>query len=160
MAKVRYSSLVSGIAGKLGDIVYYRSKSPFFGYIRQYVTPREGPNNITFAASTANISHMYTQLGNLFLIEFRKYVDLYRQMPINRDELRQNADNRPAVWAKAIWAFCNHHHESAGASTITLNDIMELYQIDNIADLVKEGYLPKVAGWRSMTTKFTSNVSG
>ena len=48
MAKVVYSSLVTGIAGKISDVVYYRSSSSHFGYIREYNYPRIPESNHEF----------------------------------------------------------------------------------------------------------------
>jgi len=87
MAKVVYSSLVSGIAGKVDDIVYYRSRNNTFGYIRGYIYPRITQHNAIFGKENAERRQAVEATASGFKSDLDKYMQHYKNLPPESEKL-------------------------------------------------------------------------
>lgn len=161
MAKVIYSSLVSGIAGKVEDIVYYRSNNHYFGYIRSYQYPRITGNNVSFGEKVKAIGKFWGETSPGFRDEIEKYTNLYRNLPPDLHDLREKANSPTAIFVKIMFDFEDRHKDHVDLVSITPDDIIDLYpEIMNMKAIIANGYLPKLGEWKNMESPTFLGVGG
>ena len=159
MAKVVYSSLVSGIAGKVDDIVYYRGRNPTFGYIRGYIYPRITQHNTSFGKKMQNIGRLWEQTASGFKSDMEKYMYQYKNLPPDLKTLTEKANNSPAIFVKIMLEFEKRNSENIGLESIQIEDIYDLYpDMGSVSRMVENGYIPKMPGWKDLDSPLYSNV--
>lgn len=159
MAKVVYSSLVTGIAGKISDVVYYRSSSSHFGYIREYNYPRIPESNHEFGAKIRAIGKLWGEVTPLYKEDLALYLKKYRVLDPDIKSLTERANNAPAIYVKWLFAFADKYPDN-----ITLQDLaptdFELYpQYNTLSGVISAGFLPKVEGWSELTAPMFSDIT-
>jgi len=159
MAKVVYSSLVSGIAGKVDDIVYYRSRNNTFGYIRGYIYPRITQHNAIFGKKMQNVGRLWEATASGFKSDLDKYMQHYKNLPPDLKTLTEKANNSPAIFVKIMFEFEKRNHEHIGLESVELDDIYDLYpEMESISRMVENGYIPKMPGWKALDSPLYSNI--
>ena len=159
MAKIVYSSLVAGIAGRMDDIVYYRSRNQYFGYIREYSYPRITPNNHRFGLKMQNVGKIWSETTAGFKKDMEKYMYHYRNLPPDLKSLTEKANNSTAIFVMAMYEFEKRNHEHIGLESITLVDIFDLYpEMRSVSEMVKNGILPRLPGWQELDSPIYSDV--
>lgn len=158
MAKVVYSSLVTGIAGKISDVVYYRSSSSHFGYIREYNYPRIPESNHEFGAKIRAIGKLWGEVTPAYILDIREYIKKYRVLEPDIKSLTERANNAPAIYVKWLFAFADKYPDN-----ITLQDLaptdFELYpQYNTLSGVIDAGFLPKIEGWKDLTAPMFLNI--
>lgn len=160
MAKIVYSSLVSGIAGRVDDIVYYRGRNPTFGYIRGYIYPRITPNNVRFGQKMHNVGKIWAETAPPFKSDMEKYMYQYRNLPPDLKTLTEKANNSPAIFVKVMFEFEKRNSEHIGLDSIALDDIYDLYpELRSVKSMVENGFLLKLPGWKDLDNPIYSDVS-
>ena len=161
MAKVIYSSLVSGIAGKVEDIVYYRSQNQYFGYIRSYQYPRITGNNVSFGEKVQAIGKFWGETSQGFRDELEKYTNLYRNLPPALHDLREKANSPTALFIKIMFNFEDRNKDHVDLVSITPDDIIDLYpEIMSMRAIITNAYLPKLGEWENMESPTFLGVGG
>ena len=161
MAKVIYSSLVAGIAGKVEDIVYYRSHNNYFGYIRSYIYPRITGHNIRFGEKVKAIGKFWGETSPGFRDEIEKYTNLYRNLPPDLQDLKEKANSPTALFIKIMFNFEDRHKEHVDLVSITPDDIIDLYpEIMSMRAIIANGYIPKLGEWENMESPTFPEMGG
>lgn len=159
MAKIVYSSLVSGIAGRVDDIVYYRARNNNFGYIRGYIYPRITTNNVRFGLKMQNVGRLWEETASGFKSDLEKYMHQYKNLPPDLKTLTEKANNSPAIFVKVMFEFEKRNHEHIGLESVELDDIFDLYpEMRSVRSMVENGYIPKMTGWKDLKEPLYSNI--
>ena len=155
MAKIKYASFVTGLSGKSGSNVFYRSSSSGFGYMRNHVTPIYTDTNEQRGKEFQNLGLQYRNLNTGAKEDFRNYARKYSNLPANSGDISVSANNGMAVFIKMCWRIKKTSTpEAVQLNSLTLSDIMTLYEIDSVAAAVGAGYLPAVPGYEDYTEVF------
>lgn len=155
MAKIKYASFVTGLSGKSGSSVFYRSSSPVFGYMRNYVTPAYTSNNENRGKEFHNLGVQYNALSQAAKDDFRAYARKYSQLPATGSgELGVRANNGMAVFVAMCWAIHRSNPQVYILDSITLSDIVTLVEVGSVYKAVLEGFLPSVDGYESYDGEF------
>jgi len=145
LAKIKYASFVTGLSGKSGSSVFYRSTSPTFGYLRNHVTPTYTETNKDRGDEFKNLGVQYRSLSEAAKIDFSDYARKYRLLPASGSgEIAVRANNGMAVFVKMMWNMSKEHGEPFQLRSITISDIVTLFMITNLQDAIDAGYLPAV----------------
>ena len=148
MAKIKYASFVTGLSGKSGSSVFYRSSSPTFGYLRNHVTPTYTDTNAERGKEFANLGVQYRSLTEAAKTDLRDYARKYRLLPASGSgEMAVRANNGMAVFVALLWAMAKEHGESFQLRSITINDITTMFMVTKLKDAIDLGYLPAVDGY-------------
>jgi len=155
MAKIKYASFVTGLSGKSGSSVFYRSSSPTFGYLRNLVTPTYTQTNADRGKEFHNLGVQYRSLTAAAKEDFRNYARKYRLLPSSGDgEIAVRANNGMACFVKMMWNLAKEHGESFQLGSITINDITTLFFIDSVKAAVNAGHLPAVDNYEEFDGAF------
>ena len=155
MAKIKYASFVTGLSGKSGSNVFYRSSSSGFGYMRNHVTPIYTDTNEQRGKEFQNLGVQYRKITTGGKEDFRSYARKYSNLPANSGDISVRANNGMAVFIAMCWRIKKTSEPGAvQLNSLTLSDITTLYEIHSVANAVDAGYLPAVPGYEEYTQPF------
>ena len=155
MAKIKYASFVTGLSGKSGSSVFYRSQSSAFGYLRNHVTPTYTATNETRGKEFANLGVQYRDLSAAAKIDFQDYARKYRLLPASGSgDMAVRANNGMACFVKMMWNIKKEAGESVNLASIVLSDITTLYFADSVKACINAGFLPAVDGYEEYDADF------
>ena len=154
MAKIKYASFVAGLAGKSGSSVFFRSSSPAFGYLREFVHPEATTNTALRGSEFKNLSALYRELSPDNKTEFATYAREYRNLPqIGKGDISVRANNGMACMVLMFW---NITRQETGfePATVTWGDITSLLNVTAISAAIALGFLPSVPGGSALSEEF------
>jgi len=155
MAKIKYASFITGLSGKSGSNVFYRSQSSAFGYMRNHVTPSYTETNATRGKEFANLGVQYRDLSSAAKTDFQDYARKYRLLPASGSgEMAVRANNGMACFVKMMWNIKKEAGESVNLASIVLSDITTLYFADSVKACINAGFLPAVDGYEAYDADF------
>ena len=155
MAKIKYASFVTGLSGKSGTTVFYRSTSPAFGYMRNHVTPTYTDTNEQRGKEFANLGVEFRKLSAAAKTDFQDYARKYRLLPASGSgEIAVRANNGMACFIKMMWNIRKVNGESVVLSSIVLSDITTVFLTDSVKAAIDNGYLPAVDGYEQFDADF------
>jgi len=148
MAKIKYASFITGLSGKSGSNVFYRSSSSAFGYMRNHVTPIYTDTNEQRGKEFQNLGVQYRTIPEPAREEFRDYARKYSKLPASGSgEMAVRANNGMAVFIAMCWKIKKTSDPGAvELNSLTLSDLVTVYSIENLSDAINEGFLPSVDG--------------
>lgn len=150
MAKVSYATFVTGISGRSGNSVFFRSPSTAYGYMRNYVYPTLTETNTERGKEFANLTQQLRSISSAALDDFKAYAKKFAKLPtVGGDGLKARANNHVAVWILAVWNLKKETGEGLQLNTVTLNDLFSLFGFTKLKDIIDGGYLPAVEGYVS-----------
>ena len=153
MAKVKYASFVTGISGKSGNTVFFRSPSTAYGYLRNYVYPTLTETNTTRGKEFANVCTVLKNVSTAGLADLKAYTKKFAKLPtVGGDGMKARANNHVAVWILALWNMQKAIGAGVDLTSITLNDLVTLFDFTSVASIVTGGYLPAVDGWEDLNS--------
>ena len=153
MARIVYATFINGIAGKSGTVVFYRSRQPIFGYMREYVRPKYTAQNEIMGDIMKNLRQIWRSCSEGYKEDMKIYAIKYSHIPIDNNDLRERTRNPFAIFIKMLWNFQEANSESIGLDSLTYNDIKTLFtEITTVSGAVGSGYLPAVSGADLLTT--------
>lgn len=156
MAKIKYASFVAGLSGKSGSSVFFRSSNTGFGYLRAFTYPKLTTNNELRGAEFKNLLGVLKNVSVIAMADLREYAAKYRKLPlVGEGDLSARANNHVAIWIMAIHNCAKDNVASLDLTTVTLNDLMSLFDFTDVASLVTSGWLPAVPGWEVLDTPFS-----
>jgi len=155
MAKIKYASFVTGLSGKSGTTVFYRSTSPAFGYMRNHVTPTYTETNKNRGEEFHNLGVQFRSLSAAAKTDFQDYARKYRLLPASGSgELGVRANNGMACFVKMMWNIKKEAGESVNLASIVLSDITTLFFATSVKAVIDAGYLPAVDGYEEYDADF------
>lgn len=152
MAKFKFAPTIAGIIGTLGTGVYYRTNSAKFGLLRTWVMPKPSTSTVLRGSYLSNLSKVWTESGDTDgKVDLAAYGQKYKLLPVYGEGLSVRTASGFAIWYKALYAY-SVAVPATDLSTLTAEDI-ELLQteINSVAALVENGYLPAVDGYADLT---------
>ena len=156
MAKIKYASFITGLSGKSGSNVFYRSQSSAFGYMRNHVTPIYTDTNEQRGKEFQNLGVQYRKLPPSAIEDFRNYARKYSKLPASGSgEMAVRANNGMAVFIAMCWKIKKTSEpEAVQLNSLTLSDIITVYAVGNLSEAVYHGFLPAVDGYEDYTSSF------
>lgn len=155
MAKIKYANFVTGLSGKSGSNVFYRSSSPMFGYLRDYVKPIYTDTNELRGKEFGNLGVQYKQLSSAAKEDFRAYARKYSKLPKSGSEdLTVRANNGMACFVAMMWSLKRSDPEVIQLEAITLTDMTTLFMLTSVKAAINEGHLPAVDGYEAYDADF------
>lgn len=155
MAKISYASFVTGLSGKSGNSVFFRSPSQAFGYLRSYAYPSLTPQNELRGKEFKNLCYQLAQVSPLAIADLKAYAAKFAKLPpVGGGSLAARANNHVAVWILAVWNIAKAEPDSIDVGTVTLNDLTSLFGFVSVAEVVRLGYLPAVDGYEDYSKPF------
>lgn len=152
MAKFKFAPTIAGIIGTLGTGVYYRTNSAKFGLLRTWVMPKPSASTVLRGSYISNLSKLWTEsMEEAGKTDLATYGQKYKLLPVYGDGLSVRTASGFAIWYKALYAF-SVAVPATDLSTLTAEDILLLdSQLNSVAALVNNGYLPAVDGYELLT---------
>lgn len=148
MAKVSYATFVTGISGKSGNSVFFRSPSTAYGYLRNYVYPTLTATNTARGKEFANLTLQLKSMNPAAIADFKDYAKKFAKLaPVGSGGITARANNHVAVWILAVWNLKKATGAGLELDTVTLADIYTLFEWFSLADIITKGFLPAVDGW-------------
>lgn len=155
MAKIKYASFVTGLSGKSGSSVFFRSPSSSFGYLRDYTYPTITEENNEKGLEFKNMTSQLKKMDTLAIEDFKIYANKYSKLPsVGKGDLAARANNHVATWILALWNLHREQGATIGLKTITLEDLITLHLWTSVAAIVEAGYLPAVEGYKDLDNEF------
>lgn len=158
MAKVQYTQLISGIAGKLDGQVLYRSRSPRFGFSRRYVVPKSTAQNTIIGNAAKNLKTLWMFASSGYKSDFRIYASKFAILPADEGQLRPRANSSFSIFLKMVYAWGKNQDPAIDAEQIALiqpEDFTTLgKEISTVSEAVESGYLPAVEGYEELLNKY------
>lgn len=155
MAKIKYASFITGLSGKSGSNVFYRSRSSEFGYMRDHVTPAYTENNEQRGKEFQNQGVQYRKIVPTAKAQLRDYARKYSNLPSSgKGEMAVRANNGMAVWMAMCWKIKATNPAAVNLASLTLSDIMTVYNVTHVASAVDLGFLPAVPGYEEYISDF------
>ena len=155
VAKIKYASFVTGLSGKSGSSVFYRSTSPEFGYLRNHVTPTYTQTNADRGKEFHNLGVQYRALSQAAKHDFQAYARKYRLLPVSgKGEMAIRANNGMACFVKMMWGIKEEAGESVQLGSITLSDITTLFFATSVMACIDRGWLPAVPEYQEYSADF------
>lgn len=155
MAKIKYASFITGLSGKSGSSVFFRSPSTSFGYLRDYKYPTITAVNNQRGLEFKNMTDQLKKIDELAIEDFKIYANKFSKLPsVGKGDLATRANNYVAVWILALWNLKRNIGETIGLSSITLDDLTTLHSWTSVKGIVLEGYLPVVEGYEDLDNPF------
>lgn len=150
MAKVSYATFVTGISGRSGNSVFFRSPSTAYGYLRNYVYPTLTENNTDRGKEFANLTLQLRSMSSAALADFKAYAKKFAKLPpVGSGGITARANNHVAVWILAVWNLKKETGAGLELNSLTLNDLYSLFGFTKLKDIIDGGYLPAVEGYES-----------
>ena len=161
MAKFKFAPTIAGIIGTLGTGVYYRTNSAKFGLLRTWVMPKPSASTVLRGSYISNLSKVWKEAGtDEGKIDLATYGQKYKLLPVYGEGLSVRTASGFAIWYKALYAY-SVAVPATDLSTLTAEDIELLEtQINSVAALVNNGYLPAVDGYEALTEPIIHTVPG
>ena len=154
MAKIKYASFVTGLSGKSGSSVFYRSTSPAFGYLRNHVTPTYTETNADRGKEFHNLGVQFRALSTAAKQDFQGYARKYRLLPASGSgELGVRANNGMACFVKMMWNIKKEAGESVNLASIVLSDITTLWFATSVMAAIDLGFLPSVPEYQEYSAE-------
>lgn len=154
MAKVQYTQLISGIAGKLDGQVLYRSRSPRFGFSRRYVVPKSTSQNKIIGNAAKNLKVLWHAASTGYKNDFKTYASKYAALPADEGQLRPRANSAFSIFLKMVYAWGKNQTPVVDAAQIALlqpEDFSTLAtDISRLTAAVDSGYLPAVEDYEKL----------
>ena len=152
MAKFKFAPTIAGIIGTLGTGVYYRTNSAKFGLLRTWVMPKPSTSTVLRGSYISNLSKVWKESGNSEgKVDLAAYGQKYKLLPVYGEGLSVRTASGFAIWYKALYAY-SEAVPATDLSTLTAEDIALIgSDINTVADLVENGYLPAVDGYELLT---------
>lgn len=148
MAKVSYATFVTGISGRSGNSVFFRSPSTAYGYLRNYVYPTITETNTARGKEFANLTLQLRSMSSAGIDDLKAYAKKFAKLPtVGGDGLKARANNHVAVWILAVWNLKKETGAGLELDTVTLNDLSTLFCFTKLKDIIDLGYLPAVDGY-------------
>lgn len=148
MAKVSYATFVTGISGKSGNSVFFRSPSTAYGYLRNYVYPTLTETNTARGKEFANLTLQLKSFSSAALDDLKAYAKKFSKLPtVGGSGLKARANNHVAVWILAVWNLKKEIGAGVELDTITVGDLSTLFGFTDLKAIITLGYLPTVDGW-------------
>jgi len=155
MAKIKYASFITGLSGKSGSSVFFRSPSTSFGYLRDYNYPTITEVNNQRGLEFKNMTAQIKKMDELAVEDLKIYARKFSKLPVvGKGDLAARANNHVAVWILALWNLKRNIGETIALNSITLDDLTTLYMWTSVAGIVDEGYLPVVEGYEELDNLF------
>lgn len=152
MASIKYASFLTGIKGKQGGIVYYRSSSPIVGRMRLYVVPTYTTQNEEMGKILKNISNIWAECSQAYKDDASAYAKKFAKLPVYQDDMKLRANNSTAIFNLMLWNFQKQNEATIDLATLAFGDLGTLWpETTSIAEAVEAGYLPIVPGYDSYT---------
>lgn len=161
MAKFKFAPIIAGIIGTLGTGVYYRTNSAKFGLLRTWVMPKPTASTVLRGSYISNLSKVWKEAGtDEGKIDLATYGQKYKLLPVYGEGLSVRTASGFAIWYKALYAY-SVAVPATDLSTLTAEDIELLEtQINSVAALVNNGYLPAVDGYEALAEPIIHTVAG
>jgi hypothetical protein len=152
MAKFKFAPTIAGIIGTLGTGVYYRTNSSKFGLLRTWVMPKPSASTVLRGSYISNLSKVWKEAGtNEGKADLATYGQKYKLLPVYGEGLSVRTASGFAIWYKALYAY-SEAVPQVDLSTLAAEDIALVgSDINTVADLVENGYLPAVDGYELLT---------
>lgn len=152
MAKFKFAPTIAGIIGTLGTGVYYRTNSSKFGLLRSWVMPKPSTSTVLRGSYISNLSKVWTENATEDgKADLATYGQKYKLLPVYGEGLSVRTASGFAIWYKALYAY-SEAVPATDLSTLTAEDIALIgSDINTVADLVANGYLPAVDGYELLT---------
>lgn len=155
MAKIKYASFVAGLSGKSGASVFFRSNSTGFGYLRAFTYPKLTEINALRGTEFKNLTEQLKFVTTAGIADLKEYAAKYRNLPqVGAGDLSTRANNHVAIWIMAIHNCHKDNALSLDVSTVTLSDLVTLFDFDSVAAAITHGWLPAVPGWEELDEPF------
>jgi len=155
MAKIKYASFITGLSGKSGSSVFYRSPSSAFGYMRNHVTPTYTETNADRGKEFHNLGVQFRALSTAAKQDFQDYARKYRLLPASGSgELGVRANNGMACFVKMMWNLKKEAGESVNLASIVLSDITTIFLATSVKAAIDRGYLPAVPEYEQYDANF------
>jgi hypothetical protein len=123
--------------------------------MRNHVTPIYTDTNEQRGKEFQNLGVQYRALEEEAKDDFRNYARKYSNLPAHSGDISVRANNGMAVFIAMCWKIKKTSTpEAVQLNSLTLSDIMTLYEIDSVAAAVDAGYLPAVPGYEDYTEVF------
>ena len=152
MAKISYATFVTGISGKSGNSVFFRSPSTAYGYLRNYVYPTLTATNTARGKEFANLTVQLKSMKPAAVADFKDYAKKFAKLPaVGSGGITARANNHVAVWILAVWNLKKAIGAGLELDTVTLADIYTLFEWFSLSAIISQGYLPAVDGWEEYT---------
>lgn len=156
MAKIKYASFVAGLSGKSGSSVFFRSSNTGFGYLRAFTYPKLTTVNELRGAEFKNLLVQLKLVSGAGIGDLKEYAAKYRKLPqVGEGELSARANNHVAIWIMAVHNCAKANNISLDLPTVTLADLISLFDFTDVASLVNHGWLPAVPGWEDLDNPFS-----
>lgn len=152
MAKFKFAPIIAGIIGTLGTGVYYRTNSAKFGLLRTWVMPKPSTSTVLRGSYISNLSKVWTENATENgKADLAAYGQKYKLLPVYGEGLSVRTASGFAIWYKALYAY-SVAVPATDLSTLTAEDIALIgSDINTVADLIANGYLPAVDGYELLT---------
>ena len=152
MAKFKFAPTIAGIIGTLGTGVYYRTNSSKFGLLRTWVMPKPSASTVLRGSYISNLSKVWKEAGtNEGKADLATYGQKYKLLPVYGEGLSVRTASGFAIWYKALYAY-SEAVPQVDLSTLAAEDIALIGpDINTVANLVENGYLPAVDGYELLT---------
>lgn len=145
MAKIKYASFITGLSGKSGSNVFYRSSSSAFGYMRNYVTPTYTETNEQRGKEFQNLAVQYRKIHTGGKEDLANYARKYSKLPASGSgEMAERANNGMAVFIAMCWRIKKTNPEAVNLASLVLTDITQVYEVNSVSNAVNKGFLPAV----------------
>ncbi len=152
MAKFKFAPTIAGIIGTLGTGVYYRTNSSKFGLLRTWVMPKPSTSTALRGSYISNLSKVWNESATAEgKADLATYGQKYKLLPVYGEGLSVRTASGFAIWYKALYAY-SEAVPQVDLSTLTAEDIALVgSNINTVAVLVANGYLPAVDGYELLT---------
>jgi hypothetical protein len=152
MAKFKFAPTIAGIIGTLGTGVYYRTNSAKFGLLRTWVMPKPSASTVLRGSYISNLSKVWKESAHVDgKADLATYGQKYKLLPVYGEGLSVRTASGFAIWYKALYAY-SVAVPATDLSTLSDGDIeLVASQINTVAALVNNGYLPAVDGYELLT---------
>lgn len=154
MAKFKFAPTIAGIIGTLGTGVYYRTNSSKFGLLRTWVMPKPSASTVLRGSYISNLSKVWKESATVAgKADLATYGQKYKLLPVYGEGLSVRTASGFAIWYKALYAY-SVAVPSVDLSSLVAEDIaLAGPDINTVAALVENGYLPAVDGYELLTAQ-------
>ena len=84
------------------------------------------------------------------LADLKAYAKKFAKLqPVGSGGITARANNHVAVWILALWNVRKENGAGVDLTSITVNDLVSLFGLTDIAAIIEAGYLPAVDGYEA-----------
>lgn len=154
MAKFKFAPTIAGIIGTLGTGVYYRTNSSKFGLLRTWVMPKPSASTALRGSYISNLSKVWNESATVNgKADLATYGQKYKLLPVYGEGLSVRTASGFAIWYKALYAWSVAVPSVDLSSLVTEDIALAGTEINTVANLVDNGYLPAVDGYELLTAQ-------